>query len=64
MKRLICALLALLLALPMGLACAEELRGYTKDEGYVYVNLGRYPQKEDGTVLPLLWRVLTVDEDK
>ena len=29
MKRLICALLALLLALPMGLACAEELRGYS-----------------------------------
>ena len=64
MKRLICALLALLLALSSGLACAEELRGYTKDEGYVYINLGRYPQKEDGTVLPLLWRVLTVDEEK
>ena len=64
MKRLICALLALLLALSSGLACAEELRGYTKDEGYVYINLGRYPQKEDGTVLPLLWRVLTLDEEK
>ena len=64
MKRLMCALLALLLALSTGLACAQELRGYSKDEGYVYVNLGQYPQKADGTVLPLLWRVLTADEEK
>ena len=64
MKRLICALLALLLALSTGLAFAQELRGYSKDDGYVYVNLGRYPQKADGTVLPLLWRVLTADEEK
>lgn len=64
MKRLMCALLALLLTLTTGLACAQELRGYSKDDGYVYVNLGRYPQKADGTVLPLLWRVLTADEGK
>ena len=64
MKRLMCALLALLLALSTGLACAQELRGYSKDEGYVYVNLGQYPQKADGTALPLLWRVLTADEEK
>lgn len=64
MKRLMCALLALLLTLTAGLAFAQELRGYSKDDGYVYVNLGRYPQKADGTVLPLLWRVLTADEGK
>lgn len=64
MKRLMCALLALLLTLTTGLAFAQELRGYSKDDGYVYVNLGRYPQKADGTVLPLLWRVLTADEEK
>lgn len=63
-KRLVCALLALMMVLGLSLACADGLRSYTKDEGYVYVDLGRYPQKADGTVLPLLWRVLTVEEDK
>lgn len=63
-KRLVCALLALMMVLSLSLACADGLRSYTKDEGYVYVDLGRYPQKADGTVLPLLWRVLTVEEDK
>lgn len=63
-KRLVCALLALMMVLSLSLACADGLRSYTKDEGYVYVDLGRYPQKADGTVLPLLWRVLTVEEDR
>lgn len=63
-KRLVCALLALMMVLSLSLACADGLRSYTKDEGYVYVDLGCYPQKADGTVLPLLWRVLTVEEDK
>ena len=61
MKRILCILMALMLALP-ATGCAEGLRSYNKQDGYVYVNLGRYPQKADGTVLPLLWRVLTVDE--
>ena len=63
MKRILCMLMALMLALP-ATGCAEGLRSYNKQDGYVYVNLGRYPQKADGTVLPLLWRVLTVDEEK
>ena len=33
MKRLMCALLALLLTLTTGLAFAQELRGYSKDDG-------------------------------
>ena len=40
------------------------LRGYTKDEGYVYLRLGRYPQTADGGIEPILWRVLTVDDEK
>ena len=28
------------------------------------MNLGKSPQKADGTALPLLWRVLTADEEK
>lgn len=63
MKRILCMLMALMLALP-ATGCAEGLRSYNKQDGYVYVNLGRYPQKADGTVLPLLWRVLTVDEER
>lgn len=39
------------------------VRGYDADEGYIYVNYGRYPYYEDGTVAPILWRVLGVEED-
>ncbi|MBQ7886323.1 MAG: hypothetical protein IJ313_05450 [Clostridia bacterium] len=59
-------LLALMLALAWMLcayACAEEpaLRGYDKKQGYQYVQLGAFPQDADGTVRPILWRVLSVD---
>ena len=48
-----------------GFAAADDfLRGYEKENGYVYVSLGQYPQLADGTELPILWRVLTVDEEK
>ena len=95
--RKMAGLLALLLALAMAgmSACAEnELRGYEKKNGYVYVTLGSYyqsietgnakaeggaPEKMSWTWYtnpvksmegvtvhkdPLLWRVLTVDEEK
>ncbi len=62
-RRVLCA--ALLLALLAGCAAAEDaLRGYAKDEGYVYVRFGRYPQQADGGVEPILWRVLTVEDGK
>ena len=84
--------LALLVSSPSlseGTAADNALRGYTKEDGYVYVNLGTYPQRIDGGVPeedynswkwasnpihdpssvtvytdPILWRVLTVDEEK
>ncbi len=57
--------LALLAVLCAGAASAEgALRGYSKDEGYVYVHLGRYPQTEVGDIRPILWRVLSVDGEK
>ena len=63
MRRAVCLLLALLLL--SSVATAEEaLRGYTKQDGYVYVLLGSYPQTAEGDVEPILWRVLSVDEDK
>ena len=39
------------------------VRGYDADLGYIYINYGRYPYEADGTVAPILWRVLGVDED-
>ncbi len=50
MKRCTLLLLTLLLALSLlPVAGAEEaLRGYTKEAGYIYVTLGRYPQWMDG----------------
>ena len=83
------ALIALALTLVSAAAAEGELRGYTKEEGYVYVTLGSYPQRIDGGVPeednnswkwasnkiadpgsvtiytdPILWRVLTTDDEK
>ena len=60
--RLLTVLLAVLLA---GSAMGEDaLRGYSKGDGYVYLRLGRYPQTADGGIEPILWRVLTADDEK
>ncbi len=37
------------------------LNGYGKSTGYEYVQFGTYPQDADGTVRPILWRVLKAD---
>ena len=61
------ALMLLVLAAATGASRGEEapsLRGYDKENGYVYLSLGRYPQTAAGEVRPILWRVLTVDEEK
>ena len=62
-KRMIC-LMALALLLVSSAMAEGELRGYTKADGYVYVQLGSYPQTAAGDVLPILWRVLSVDGEK
>ena len=49
MKRLLCLICCFLLL--GSLASAEgALRGYSKEDGYVYVTLGRYMQSIDGGV--------------
>lgn len=64
-RRTASLLLAALLLLATGLAAGESaLRGYNKEDGYVYLRLGQYPQTEDGGIEPILWRVLTVDDEK
>ena len=58
------ALLAALVLLASTASAEGTLRGYTKEEGYVYLHLGQYKQTADGGVLPILWRVLTTDDEK
>ena len=62
MIRLMCLLLALMCL--SAAAFAEDLRGWSKADGYVYLTLGEFPQTEGGYVEPILWRVLSVDAQK
>ena len=63
-RKVLIALLALLMLLSIP-AMAEEydLRGYIKGQGWKFVNLGQYPYEKDGTVAPVLWRVLEIEND-
>ncbi len=58
------ALLLAIMCLIYAYASAEDfsIRGYDKKLGYQYIQLGEFPQDADGTVRPILWRVLSVDE--
>ncbi len=64
MIRWVAALLLCAMAFQAGALAEGEIRGWNKAEGYVYVSLGRYPQMADGSVLPILWRVLSADEGR
>lgn len=56
------ALLWVLMVLLGVCAAAEEgIRGYEKGQGYQYVSFGQYPYEKDGTVKPVIWRVLDVE---
>ena len=62
MKRLIVFLAVF--SLLAGTALGEEsslLRGYDRKKGYVYVSLGAYPTDKDGSIRPIVWRVLSAD---
>ena len=63
-RKAILALAAVLLLLFSAASAETALRGYSKADGYVYLHLGQYKQTADGGVLPILWRVLTVDDEK
>ena len=65
-SRISAALLVILLILT-AVCLAEEnsLRGYNKAEGgYQYVQVGSYPYEEDGTAAPVVWRVLSVEDQQ
>lgn len=88
-KKLIAMTALILLAAAVAGVFGEEtaLQGWSGDDGYVYVTLGRYPQtidgggeaekmgwkwyskktkvtRDDAVTEPILWRVLTVDDEK
>lgn len=63
-KVLICLLALLMLCASPALAEDDELRGYWKGHGWKFVQLGQYPYEKDGTVAPVLWRVLELKENQ
>lgn len=62
--RAILSFLCVLLLLPSDGTADQALRGYDKENGYLYVVLGQYPQTAEGEVQPILWRVLDTDDEK
>lgn len=64
MNRLICLLLTMLLLCACALAeDTSPIRGYDAKAGYVYVTLGQYEQTAEGELQPIIWRVLSTDND-
>ena len=66
LRRLSCLILCLSLCLCTCCAISENaspIRGYDKKEGYQYISFGTYPTDADGTLRPILWRVLKSDGD-
>ena len=64
MKKKLIVGIVFLLCLTAFFSAQAELRGYAKGSGYEYVLLGSYPYEQDGTEKPVLWRVLTVENDQ
>lgn len=58
---ILAAITLMLLSSP---ACADELRGYQKGEGYQYLQMGEYPYDKNGTVQPVVWRILHAEDGK
>lgn len=63
-KVLVWLMLILLLCLTPAMAGAETLRGYEKGNGWQYVYFGEYPYERDGTVAPVLWRILDITDNQ
>ena len=61
---IIVILLAAALLVFAASADAEELRGYEKSGGYQYLLMGEYPYDSEGTIQPVLWRVLGVEDGR
>lgn len=64
MRKVVILLLTVILITLTLTVCAEELRGWNKNDKYQYVALGTYPTEADGTTGPVLWLVLGVEDGK
>lgn len=64
MKKVLVLILMVVCLLPIAAHGEPEIRGYDLDAGYQYVHLGEYPYEEDGTLQPVLWRVLAVEDGR
>ena len=62
MKRTLTMGMLILLLLGTFTCASAELLSYEKGRGYDYVTLGAYPYEADGTVKPVLWRVLSAED--
>ncbi len=62
-RRIAALVMVLLLTMPAAMA-DETLRGYSRQEGYVYVSFGMYPQTAEGGREPIVWRVLQVEDGR
>ena len=53
-RKWLAALLAAVLLLASCALAEDGLEGYSKEKGYTYLRLGRYPQTAEGGVEPIL----------
>lgn len=58
------SVLLLLTCLMPEMACAEELRGYVKGNGWQYAYFGEYPYEANGKTAPVLWRILEYKDNQ
>ena len=63
-KALIWLLALLMLCAAPAMAEDDELRGYLRGHGWKFVSLGQYPYEKDGTVEPVVWRVLSIENNQ
>ena len=60
--KMICVISLVLASVSAAIAQESVVEGYEKNKKYQYVLMGVYPQAEDGSVEPILWRVLAANE--
>lgn len=60
-----CLVLLAALVLLCTCAAAEDIHGYNKKQGgYSYVHFGTFPEDAQGNEAPILWRVLSVENNE
>ena len=64
LPRLLPLILVLLFSFIFPASAEPALAGYSREAGYTYVQLGRYPQTAEGEVRPILWRVLAAEDGR